>query len=244
MKLTIASWNILNDYWALHGKGYDLQADRLDTIIAEIKALHRRNPRLVLFLCEAEEQNVAKITQETGLVMLNEPETYTSLAVVFPRDYAAQTLVFLADAETAKQARVERLRTKKHQRNAMLRLTLNGKKIIGTHLAQRVALNYGSRRSHLARILAEKPDIFMGDFNATPLFPLRLGLKRTAYVETHKASRPPFPSPQFRGKNIHWWLPDINIDALYHALDFPAHGSGYSLNEGSDHPLIWTEFTV
>lgn len=231
MKLTIASWNILNDHKVpVHAT----QADRIDIIVSEINNVRQNKKRYVQFLCECQSiENIKEIAEKTNLEIVGEPYKY--------RRKLNEYFVFLADKETTLNSSVSSLQVQKGRKECVLKLEVGGKSIIGCHMPYRVVFEYILRKNHLKAILNQKPEIFLGDFNATPFFLMRLKIKIKKYIETYKTNRPPFPSPFYRGKNIHWWLPNINIDAIYSKPVVKTIESGYSLNDGSDHPLIWNE---
>lgn len=234
MRLRIASWNILNNHKVpVHLS----QEDRLDIIIKEINSVRSKTDSFILFLCECESiENINKIALNTNLVIVGQPYQY--------RNHREEYFVFLADKTTAKNSNVENLRINESNNNGVLSLNYDNFRIIGCHLPYRIIFNSVSRWQLILKILKMKPDVFCGDFNATPFFPIRLFLKFFGYKQSHKfGNKPPFPSPTFRGKNIHWWLPNISIDAIYNN-GIKITSSSHTINKGSDHPLIWSEFEV
>lgn len=239
--LTIAHWNVLNDAWFPKSPK---QIDRLNDIIEAIQKLKKEKKHLLLFVCELMPDNLPEITKRTGLIAIGKPEPYRRLKTVLPRSYGHQAGIFLADAETAKHATVVRSKIYKNRNDLLLVLRIKGHSILGCHMPSRGFYNARSRFRHTNRILKLKPDIVMGDFNATPQFWMRQRLFNAGYREVHHDGRPPFPTPSFRGKNIPIWWPKMNIDAIYHQPTLLPTNPGYAITEGSDHPLIWADFTV
>jgi Endonuclease/Exonuclease/phosphatase family len=243
MKLTIASWNILNDYWAKHGADYPLQRDRLPQIIKVLLSVKANNERMLLFVCELEAENAEKLSKATGLVLIDMYE-YSRLATLVPTTYSMQNIAFYADAKTAKIITIQRIRTVNRKRDAIAEITIAKSKLIGTHIPQRPFIDFFTRRAHRKTILKQKPTIVMGDFNATPLFPTRWRFLFKKYTEVHKNKRPMFPHPYFRGRNISNIYPDMNIDVIFAKKDINYFNAGSSLTSASDHPLIWVSYEV
>lgn len=229
--MTICSWNILNDgYVPKHAA----QAERLKTIVEEIKKVLAEHPNITLFLCEVvDPKHFDVIADRTGLVVAGKPIHYRG----GQKEYCG----FLVSSSLSKHASQHQIVIYDGNHNSIMLLEIDGKKIAGTHLPVKVFREWGARKNHIDRMLKEEPDIFSGDFNATPLFPLRKKILRSGYKEAHTMHRPPFPYPTYRGKNLHWWVPTISIDAIFYKPDVTVTNTGYSLNEGSDHPLIWAE---
>ncbi len=231
--IRIASWNILND-WAV--PKHATQTDRSDLIINEIKSIYTVGDKFIMFLCEVSNLEIIDtILKETGLVAVGKPINYRSN----PKEFS----MFLADPITAKVATTEAIEVIKEPRNKVLYLKLPELSLIGCHSPWRLIRHTRSKNKHMSTILATNPDIFMGDLNATPIFITRLRASRH-YKETHAKNRPPFPSKEYRGKNIPLWLPTISIDAIYHKPEIQSSNAQYSLNYGSDHPLIWADFEL
>ncbi|MCA9346351.1 hypothetical protein KC960_02575 [Candidatus Saccharibacteria bacterium] len=234
MRLKIASWNILNNHKVpVHLS----QEERLDIIIKEVNSARGKSDRFILFLCECESvDNITKIASKTNLEVVGRPYQY--------RNHREEYFVFLADKRTSVNSSVRNIRLNSSKNDGILVLETTKLTLIGCHLPYRIVFNLLSRWRLILKILKLKPTAFFGDFNATTFFPIRLFIKIFGYKESHKLfRRPPFPSPIFRGKNIHWWLPNINIDAIY-SKETTVINSGFSLNNGSDHPLIWSEFEI
>lgn len=245
MKLTVASWNILNDFSAIAGVDYPLQRERVDLIVEEIIKAKKTSDNFIIFLCELEAENIDYICRKTSLVMVGSTQEYSRLASLVNNKYAVQSGVFLADRDTAKYAVSNRIRTKSRIRDLIVECDVRGVKIIGTHIPQRPITDFFTRRAHVKTILNHDPDIAMGDFNATPLFPTRLRFLKN-YNEIHRKNRPPFPDKFYLGRNIKPWWPTMNIDVMFvnKAAQLRTISCNNSLTKASDHPLIWAEIEL
>lgn len=243
MEITVASWNILHDYWS-EKAGYPTQAQRIEAIAIQINSLIQKNEPFVLFLCELELSSVSLIEKATGLKLVGKPAQYERLATLVPRTLAKPYIAFFADPKTAKTASVTHKRTTSKTRDALALFEYEGLRIIGSHVPQRPFTDFFQRREHISEFLRQKADIVMGDFNATPLFPSRWRMLLAKFAEIHKSARPPFPDPFYKGKNIASWWPTMNIDVMYLNYDSKLEciDSGHSLTSASDHPLIWARF--
>jgi hypothetical protein len=232
--MIIASWNILHDYSV---PKHIPQIDRLPMIIDEIKKVKYKGDNFCIFLCEIhDKKNCSEIAKQTGLEVVGEPYEYREDKIVY--------MAFLADPKTAKKASVNRVVFDDSKEDALLHVKIDDVNIIGLHMPYHVINEYKLRKEFLKTVFSNKPDVFMGDFNATPLFPMRKKILRSGYKEVHAKSRPTFPSPSYRGKNIHWWLPDISIDVMYYQPEkVVIVESDFTLSIGSDHPLIWSRIS-
>lgn len=231
MKITVCSWNILNDgYVPKHAP----QSERLATIIEEIQKVLKKSKNATLFLCEViDPAHFDQIAKATGMIVAGTPIHYRGGQKEYCGFLISKSLVG---------------KTKQHQiviydgnHNSIMLLTIGDITIAGTHLPVKVLREWSARKNHVMSMLKASPDIFSGDFNATPLFPLRKRILRAGYKEAHILQRPPFPYPTYRGQNIYWWLPTISIDAIFYKPEVRIISTGHSLNPGSDHPLIWAE---
>jgi hypothetical protein len=231
MKITVCSWNILNDgYVPKHAP----QCERLKIIIDEIVKVHEAHPDMTLFLCEVvDPKHFDLIAKATGLVVAGKP--------IYYRGGQKEYCGFLISESLKSKTSQHQIVIYDGNHNSIMLLQVDGKKIAGTHLPVKVLRDWSARKNHILSMLKEDPDIFSGDFNATPIFPLRKKILRSGYKEAHTLARPPFPYPSYRGKNLHWWLPTISIDAIFYKPTVTVYNTGHSLNPGSDHPLIWAE---
>lgn len=234
MKITVCSWNILNDGYV---PKHESQADRLDKIIEEISKISEKSVNMTLFLCEGvDPKHFDMIAKETGMVVVGKP--------IFYRGGQKEYCGFLVSESLAKQAKQSQIIIRDGNHSSIMLLDIKGIKIGGMHLPVKVLREWAARRNHIQSMIELSPDIFSGDFNATPLFPLRWQITRSGYNESHNSARPPFPYPSYRGQNIPFWIPTISIDAIFHKPAINTLKSGYSLNPSSDHPLIWAELEV
>ncbi len=234
MNITIASWNILNDGYV---PKHDAQIDRLDTIIKEVSKILKKSENMTLFLCEGvDPRHFDIIAKKTGMVVAGKPIHYRG----GQKEYCG----FLVSKSLAKKAKQTQIVIQDGNHSSIMLLELPGLKIAGTHLPVKVLKEWSARKNHVNSMIELSPDIFSGDFNATPLFPLRWRITRAGYNESHVNARPPFPYPTYRGQNVPIWLPSISIDAIFHKPTIKTLNSGHSLNPGSDHPLIWAQLEV
>lgn len=231
MKITVCSWNILNDgYVPKHLP----QANRLPRMIDEINEVIKGKENVSLFLCEViDPKHFEMIAKATGLLVAGEP--------IYYRGGQKEYCGFLISKSLKGKAEQEQVVIGDGNHNSIMLLKIAGKTIAGMHLPVKVLKEWSSRKNHVVSMLEQNADIFSGDFNATPLFPLRWRIKRAGYKEAHALARPPFPYPTYRGQNLPWWLPVISIDAIFHKSMVTVFESGHSLNPGSDHPLIWAD---
>jgi hypothetical protein len=234
MKITVCSWNILNDGYVPKHKP---QSERLKIIIDEINKIKRSSDHLTLFLCEViDPLHFRQIAEATDLVVAGEPIHYRG----GQKEYCG----FLISKSLQGKATQHQIVIYDGNHNSFVVLEADGIRIAGTHLPVKVLKEWTARKNHITGIVKEAPDIFSGDFNATPIFPLRKRILRAGYKEAHEVRRPPFPFPDYRGKNLHWWLPTITIDAIFYKPQVKLLNTGHSLNPGSDHPLIWASFEL
>ncbi|HMT18768.1 MAG TPA: endonuclease/exonuclease/phosphatase family protein [Candidatus Saccharibacteria bacterium] len=231
MKITVCSWNILNDgYVPKHAS----QHERLEIIIKEIRKVAESSENMTLFLCEViNPKHFDIIAEATGMVVAGKPIHYRG----GQKEYCG----FLITKSLEKKAKQHQIVIYDGNHNSIMLLTIGNITIAGTHLPVKVIREWTARKNHVMSMLKAEPDIFSGDFNATSFFPLRQRILRSSYKEAHVLERPPFPYPTYRGQNIYWWLPTISIDAIFYKPKVKILSTGHSLNPGSDHPLIWAE---
>jgi hypothetical protein len=231
MKITVCSWNILNDgYVPKHLP----QTERLPRMIEEIKKVVAGKEYCSLFLCEViDPVHFDQIAKATGMHVAGKPIHYRG----GQKEYCG----FLVSKSLKGKVTQEQKIIGDGNHNSIMLLHIGDKTIAGMHLPVKVMKEWSSRKNHVVSMLGLNPDIFSGDFNATPLFPLRWRIKRAGYKEVHALARPPFPYPTYRGQNLPWWLPVISIDAIFYKPAVKVFKSGHSLNPASDHPLIWAD---
>lgn len=234
MNITVASWNILNDG---HVPKHASQSDRLGTIIKEVAKVLKNSEHMTLFLCEGlDPKHFDEIAEKTDMVVAGKPIHYRG----GQKEYCG----FLVSKSLAKNAKQSQIIIKDGNHSSIMMLDIDGLKVGGTHLPVKVMKEWKARKHHVLSMVDLSPDIFSGDFNATPIYPLRWRILRAGYHESLKDARPPFPYPTYRGQNLPFWLPTISIDAIFHKPAIKTVKSGHSLNSGSDHPLIWAELEV
>ncbi len=231
MKITVCSWNILNDgYVPKHFP----QAERLPRMIEEIRNVVSGKKNVTLFLCEViDPEHFDQIAKATGLHVAGKP--------VYYRGGQKEYCGFLVSKSLKNSAKQVQKVIGDGNHNSIMLLKLGDKTIAGMHLPVKVLKEWTSRKNHVVSMLTQDTDIFSGDFNATFFFPLRWRIRRAGYKEAHASFRPPFPFPTYRGKNLPWWLPVISIDAIFYKPSVNVSDFGHSLNPGSDHPLIWAD---
>ena len=239
----MAHWNVLNDWNAQPSKklaGYKKQVDRLDDIARKIAEVRGESARFLIFLCEIIEPTHAEyLARNAGLLAIGDPTVYMTF------DDIDQHGIFLADEETRSIA-VQEVTAINGSPDKMIGVDVGGLGVVGCHQrrlwTRSLITDIGLRKSSADEIKKRAPDIVVGDWNALPFFPLRLGLVRAGYSETHREDRPIFPNEYFRGKNIRSSYPDISIDAMYHRDSVRPLRSGYGYSTGADHPILSADF--
>lgn len=228
--MRVASWNILSDRDV---PKHDTQAERLDKIAGTIRSSMQASGSYLIYLCEfATPKNATYVAEKTGLVTIGGPIEYND---------EGEHGIFLADTETAKGTRPSEVIV--DEDHSMNMVEVDGIKIIGVHMPWHFINKRSQRRLHTDKIIEANADILLGDLNSPTFFKMRKRLLASGLAEAHQQDRPVFPHPSYRGVNLPWWWPNMNIDVVYYrdTVDVKAAGHSLGKKEASDHPIIWVD---